>query len=156
MDSISEERLKLVHPVLAERIHRLDAKMDANSMPQLRVTQGLRTWNEQDALFNQTPKVTKAQGGFSAHNFGYAVDVGLDDPLLPGWQPDWNVAHPSWKQMLMLAKTCGLAEGAEWRTFPDYPHLYLEELPATPTEEIRWHFREGGLQAVWDNFRLGA
>ena len=61
-----------------------------------------------------------------------------------------------WKQVLLLAKACGLAEGAEWRTFPDRPHLYPEECPANPDDTLRYLFKEGGMQAVWDSFRFEA
>ncbi|MEK4456343.1 M15 family metallopeptidase [Paenibacillus sp. FSL R10-2748] len=42
------------------------------------ITQGLRTYAEQDALYAQgrngdkRPKVTKVRGGYSNHNFGFA------------------------------------------------------------------------------------
>ena len=46
----------------------------------VRVTQGLRTYAEQDALYAQGrttpgPIVTNARGGQSYHNFGLAIDV---------------------------------------------------------------------------------
>jgi peptidoglycan L-alanyl-D-glutamate endopeptidase CwlK len=151
MDSHSEARLGSVHPVLAARIRQLDQLATANGLT-IGVSAGLRTWAEQDALFAQVPQVTKARGGWSAHNFGYAVDVEPGDPNFPVFHPDWNAMHPSWQLLLNLAKTCGLAEGAEWRSFPDKPHLYLQELPATPTEAMRQLYQDGGMDAVWESW----
>jgi peptidoglycan L-alanyl-D-glutamate endopeptidase CwlK len=146
MDPISETRLALVNPELSRRIHQL---ADLVSFP-FRITQGLRTYSEQDALFDQGRTapgriVTEAKGGYSAHNFGYAVDV---VPFING-VPDWNDRDAQWAEILAKAPSCGLSEGATWRTFPDFPHLYPSECPADPTDEIRSLMASGGLQAVW-------
>jgi peptidoglycan LD-endopeptidase CwlK len=148
MDSISEARLAQVHPELSRRIHQL-----AEMLPyMLRVTQGLRTYAEQNALYDQgrtTPGkiVTEAKGGYSMHNFGLAVDV---VPMSASGQPDWNDKDAQWAEILAKAPACGLAEGAAWRTFPDEPHLYPQEVPASPDDNMRYLFNEGGVQAVWD------
>lgn len=158
MDTISQARLGEVHPVLSARITQLDHLLAASALAvHIRITQGLRTWNEQDALYAQGRTmpgkiVTQARGGFSAHNFGYAVDFAPDDPEFPVWHPDWTVGDARWKTVLAMALDCGLAEGAQWRTFPDTPHLYLPELPATPDENMRYLYREGGMEAVWKDW----
>ena len=176
MEAISEARLQEVHPELARRMRQLDQRLaDSPLKIRLRVIQGLRTWANQDELFAQGRTapgapcrhsgvsrpagtceqhpfglpVTKARGGQSAHNFGYALDADPDDPNFPDWHPDWNVEDERWKSFLATAKECGLGEGATWRTFPDNPHFYLPELPATPDDNMRYLFREGGLAAVW-------
>ena len=113
----------------------------------------MRTYAEQDALYNLVPKVTEVKGGYSSHNFGYAVDVVPED-ITPG-QPDWNINHPAWQLILQTALKCGFAEGACWKTFPDNPHLYLVELPAEPTDQMRSDFATGGLTAVWSRWRVG-
>ena len=156
MDNISEERLNEVCPELARRVRKLAAQCEANGI-HIRVSQGLRTWEQQDLLYAQGRTdagkvVTNARGGQSAHNFGYAVDIVPADPNFASFTPDWNSMDSRWKQVLLLAKACGLAEGAEWRTFPDRPHLYLEELPATPDDEMRYVFKEGGQSALWQLF----
>jgi peptidoglycan L-alanyl-D-glutamate endopeptidase CwlK len=152
MDSISEERLALVHPELSRRIHQL---ADMVSFPFL-VTQGLRTFAQQDALYAEGRTapgriVTEARGGYSMHNFGLAVDVAPTDGL---GGIDWNGKDAKWEEILAKASSCGLAEGAAWRTFPDEPHLYPQEVPASPTDAMRALFVESGLQAVWDSFTL--
>jgi peptidoglycan LD-endopeptidase CwlK len=149
MDSVSEARLAEVHPELSRRIHQL---ADMVSFP-FRVTQGLRTYAQQDALYAQgrtSPGsvVTEAQGGYSMHNFGLAVDV---VPFVNG-VPDWNDKDAQWAELLAKAPSCGLAEGAQWRTFVDMPHLYPQEVPASPTDAMRTLMTTQGIQAVWNAF----
>jgi peptidoglycan L-alanyl-D-glutamate endopeptidase CwlK len=146
MDSTSEARLKNVHPVLATRIVQLS---DMLSFPII-VTQGLRSYAQQDALYQQgrtTPGiiVTNAKAEQSAHCFLYAVDVAPTDGH---GGIDWNGKDAKWEEILAKAPSCGLAEGANFRTFPDEPHLYLQELPATPDDEMVQVLRDGGLAAV--------
>jgi peptidoglycan LD-endopeptidase CwlK len=143
-------RLALVHPALQARIRTLDALAPSLS---IQVTQGLRTFAEQDAIYAQGRTapgeiVSNVKGGYSAHNFGYAVDLVPED-VVPG-QPDWNIEHPAWQTMLRVAPACGLAEGAQWRTFKDNPHFYLKELPADPNDTMRMLYsEESGLANLW-------
>ena len=158
IDNISESRLQELHPELARRVRKLSDKCQANGI-ELRVSQGLRTWDQQDALYAQGrtepgPIVTNAPGGHSLHNFGLSADIVPADPHFPVFTPDWNAMDSRWQQVLMLAKTCQLSEGAQWRTFPDRPHLYPEECAANPDDTMRYLFKEGGLQAVWDAVNL--
>ena len=152
MDNVSEQRLSQVHPELSRRVHVL---YEALLPIEIRITQGLRSWTEQDALYAQGRTapgkiVTNAKGGQSAHNFGYAVDF----VVMGGSLPDWNASDPSWKAVLSTALSFGLAEGAQWRTFPDMPHLYLQELPANPDDEMRIVYIEKGMQSVWDEWKI--
>ena len=145
MDSNSEARLAEVHPELSRRIHQL---ADMLSFP-LVVTQGLRTYSQQAQLYahgrtDPGPIVTNAKPEQSGHVFLYACDVAPTD----GFQIDWNGKDAKWMEILNKAHSCGLAEGAQWRTFPDEPHLYLQELPATPDDEMVQAIREGGLDSV--------
>ena|SRR5258708_6900172 len=158
MDSVSEKRLQEVHPELARRVRLLAEKCAANGIT-IRVSQGVRTWDQQNLLYAQGRTdggkiVTNAPGGHSMHNFGLAVDIVPAAEGFPVFTPDWNSMDSRWKQVLMLAQTCQLAEGAQWRTFPDRPHLYPAEAPANPDDNIRYLFREGGFQAVWDDVKL--
>jgi peptidoglycan L-alanyl-D-glutamate endopeptidase CwlK len=50
MDKVSEARLSLVHPKLAERIRQMALMLQQEGI-EIRVTQGLRSWSEQNALF---------------------------------------------------------------------------------------------------------
>lgn len=153
MDSVSEGRLQWVHPHLAEKIRQMAQILDGESVI-LRVTQGLRTWSEQAALYAQGRTapgkiVTNAAPGHSWHNFGLACDVA---PMNQAGQPDWNTSHPVWQRIVYLGTSLGLESGAQWRTFPDWPHFQLTgTLPVSPTEEViqAYHDSNGDLSQIW-------
>jgi peptidoglycan L-alanyl-D-glutamate endopeptidase CwlK len=158
MDSISEDRLKYVVPLLATKVRDMALTLSLDPSPvHLRVTQGLRTWSEQAALYAQGRSapgaiVTNAEPGHGWHEFGLAVDVvpfGLDG------QPDWNRSHPIWRRLIQLGHAQGLVEGAEFRTFPDYPHFQLTgRYPVSPNDEVRETFHQSGLLGVWQGAGL--
>jgi peptidoglycan L-alanyl-D-glutamate endopeptidase CwlK len=149
VDAISETRLNLVHPTLAAKIRLLNAMLGPGTP--LRVTQGLRTWEEQAALYAQGRTmpgriVTDAQPGYSQHNFGLAVDV----VPMTDIGPDWDIDHPIWQRIVTIGTGLGLVAGAQWRTFPDWPHFQLTgALPVTPDDNMRALFKTSGLLAVW-------
>jgi peptidoglycan L-alanyl-D-glutamate endopeptidase CwlK len=94
------------------------------------MTDGNRTWAEQDALYAKGrtapgQQVTKAKGGFSNHNFGIAGDFGvfrrgqyLDD----GNRADQLLASRVHKACSMHAAACGLVWGGNWKSIVDQPH----------------------------------
>ncbi|WP_397346870.1 M15 family metallopeptidase [Paenibacillus polymyxa] len=100
------------------------------------ITQGLRTYAEQDALYAQgrngdkRPKVTKARGGYSNHNFGFAADFALllRDGRTVSWdtlKDDDKDSLPDWSEVVEEAKRLGLEWGGDWRSFKDMPHLQM-------------------------------
>jgi peptidoglycan LD-endopeptidase CwlK len=150
MDAISLERLSLVHPVLAQRVKTLAALLSFS----VRVTQGIRTVAQQDALYEQGrstpgPIVTDAKGTESWHTLGCAVDVVPMD--LPDDHPDWDANSASWKRIVALAPTCGLRDGICWK---DEPHLQLAEITETPSPELQQIFVDGGVVSVWAELAL--
>jgi len=149
MGPISEYRLNQVHPTLAAKIR----QMATSLLPvPLLVTRGLATWEEQQAIWDEgrtTPGaiVTKAQPGYSWHEFGLACDVCPLDML---GKPDWNVSHSDWVEILQLGLTLGLVEGACFHSIKDNPHFQLTgKLPVTPDDATRQLFKSGNLAAVW-------
>jgi peptidoglycan L-alanyl-D-glutamate endopeptidase CwlK len=150
MDTVSEIRLAQVYPGLADKVRAMAATLEAEAID-IRVTQGLRTMEEQEALYAQGRTVagavvTNATAGTSWHNFGLAVDV---VPLTPQG-PDWNTAHPVWGRIISVGTQLGLVAGAQWRTFPDWPHFQLTgRFPVSPDDEARIILATGGLDAVW-------
>lgn len=119
-----------------------------------RVTQGFRTWAEQDALFAQgrtTPGkiVTNAQAKESWHCYGCAVDIVPMDQEPP--QPDWNVEHPIWQRIIQCGKSLGLYSGSDFCHFKDFPHLQLTgRFPiAAPNAEAQQIYANEGMQAFW-------
>lgn len=150
MDAISKQRLLSVCPALANKIYVLATTLpDVN----LRVTQGLRPWSEQAALYAQgrtTPGaiVTNAPAGYSWHEFGLAVDVVPMNQIPP--QPDWNLSHPIWQQVVSCGEILGLFSGSEFHSIKDWPHLQLTgTFPESPTDEVRQLFQQAGMEAVW-------
>jgi peptidoglycan LD-endopeptidase CwlK len=150
MDVVSEQRLSEVYPGLATLTREMAAQLEAEGID-IRVTQSLRTMAEQEALYaegrtTQGEVVTNARAGFSWHNFGLAVDVA---PLTPQGV-DWNTNHPVWQRIVATGDTLGLVAGAEWRSFPDWPHFQLTgRFPATPNDEARAILQSDGIGAVW-------
>jgi hypothetical protein len=111
---------------------------------------GLRTFQEQDALYAQGRTapgmiVTNARGGFSWHNFGLAADY-VAHPDSKTWS--WDVRMYSYKQMADVAKSCGLDAGFYWTTFNDPPHL--QNVFKLALSHARLLYNEGGLQNVWN------
>lgn len=157
MDANSEARLQLVHPKLAERIRTMAEMLELENIT-IRVTQGLRTWAEQAALYAQgrtSPGkiVTDAQPGTSWHQFGLAVDVAPFDSGIP----DWNVEHPAWKRIVAVGESCGMFSGSLFRTFPDWPHFQMTgQLPESPDDAVRAAYETGGIEAVWRDTLLDA
>ncbi|MFD1776997.1 M15 family metallopeptidase [Paenibacillus rhizophilus] len=99
------------------------------------ITQGLRTYAEQDGLYAKGRTapgeiVTNARGGYSNHNFGLAVDFAL--LLLDGRTISWDMQRDDdgdkttdWMEVVQEAKALGFAWGGDWKKFKDYPHLEM-------------------------------
>jgi peptidoglycan LD-endopeptidase CwlK len=88
---------------------------------------GHRTWEEQDALFEKGPHITRARGGFSNHNFGIAVDYGVFQGAGKIYCDDTkpDLAKRVHAACAAHAKGCGLAWGGYWK-MRDYPHYEIE------------------------------
>ena len=97
-----------------------------------RITFTLRTFAEQDALYQQGrtkpgPKVTNAKAGQSLHNYGVALDFALIiDGKVASWdaKKDWDGDKQSdWMEVVTIFKRHGWEWGGDWRTFKDMPHF---------------------------------
>lgn len=80
-DKVTIARIAKLHPKLRGEIADILADIHSNGLS-IRITQGLRTIAEQDALYAQGRTtagaiVTQAKGGQSFHNYGLAVDFCL-------------------------------------------------------------------------------
>lgn len=149
---LSEERLRAVHPSLAARVRTMLDLCAAQGVPFL-VTQGLRTWEEQDALYakgrTKAPIgkkyiVTNAKGGQSYHNFGLAIDIVILDAI---GKADWDTSHPGWRLAADVGKSLGLEWGGDWTSFKDLPHFqYIRGLTLA---ECRRLYTSSGLSAIW-------
>lgn len=130
----SAARLEGLQPVIKAAAEALIERSYARGV-QIIITQGLRTIAEQDALYAQGRTkpgsiVTNARGGYSNHNFGWAIDFAL---LLPdGRTVSWDTLRdddkdslPDWSEVVEEAKKLGFEWGGDWRTFKDLPHLQM-------------------------------
>jgi peptidoglycan L-alanyl-D-glutamate endopeptidase CwlK len=172
MDANSEARLLEVNSVLAGKIRTL-ATMLAQEGIEIRVTQGFRTWAQQHALYlqgraeisdvnacrancgmpplsqGQNYRVTKADAGYSWHNYGLAVDVA---PFKNN-RPVWDDKDPSWDRIVMVGESLGLRSGLAW---DDKPHFELTgKFGEKPPDDVVATYKQAnehgsGSQAVWE------
>lgn len=160
MNVHSEARLSQVIPSLADLAHQLAEQCDADPIfvaenAKLEVTQGVRTWPEQDTLYAEgrtSPgkEVTNAKAGESWHNYGCAIDVA---PFINDQQPDWDEAHPAWARIVAIGESLGLRSGISWK---DEPHFESTgKYPADPPQEVKDLYASGGVQAVWEAITNG-
>lgn len=160
-DYISEQRLKQVIPELAAKIELLDAAM-INHGIMIRVVQGLRSWEAQEALYDHGRTapgdiVTDAPPGHSMHEFGLAVDCMPSlNPIGQPYIPDGIAGSPRYVAMVAAAEALGLVSGSTWVSIKDYPHLQVAGVPASPTDQMRADFSSGQLPLVWSKTIAGA
>jgi LAS superfamily LD-carboxypeptidase LdcB len=140
----NQNALSKVHPVLASKVNAIIYEIATKEGFTLRVTQGLRTFEEQNALFNKRPKVTNARGGQSMHNYGLACDFAF---LVKG-EISWD--EKLYKNIGRWADQVGLEWGGLWR-FRDLPHVQLKELPSYKV--LLPIYQQGGLKAVWELYK---
>lgn len=121
------------------------------------VTSGLRTVEEQDTLYAKGRTapggiVTKARGGYSAHNYGCGLDCTADgDHDKPGLQPDYH--DPAYQALGAAAAPAGLEWGGTWTTIHDLPHIQLPlKAHGLDWETLLRIYRVSGIKAVWARF----
>ncbi|MGG3893190.1 LysM peptidoglycan-binding domain-containing protein [Geobacillus stearothermophilus] len=119
----AEKKLQGVHPVVVAKARQLIEEAYREGINVI-ITQGLRTVEEQNALYAQGRTkpgkiVTNAKGGYSYHNFGLAFDFAI---LNPDGSVSWNVDE-KWKRVAQIGKSLGLEWGGDWKDFKDYPHF---------------------------------
>ena len=86
---------------------------------------GHRTWEEQDELYDRRPRVTKARGGYSNHNFGIAGDFGVFQGKVYLDESNPALASKVHKACAAIAPKFGLSWGGTWKTFTDEPHYEI-------------------------------
>lgn len=134
MDKYTKQRIALLHPIVREEAAKIIEECDSalSGRAKVRVTQGLRTFEEQDALYaqgrtNPGKKVTNAKGGQSIHNYGFAVDICL---IIDGKTASWDTAKDwdndkiaDWYECVKIFAKHGWEWGGNWKTFKDMPHF---------------------------------
>jgi len=107
---------------------------------------GNRTWDEQAKLYAQGRTapgkiITNARPGYSNHNFGIAVDMGVfkNGKYLDENSPDESEAFH--RKAAEIAKKYNIAWGGDWTSFKDYPHF--EYKTGKTLSEMRQLISEG-------------
>lgn len=150
-DKYTNQRVQLLHPLVRQEA--IDALTEAEagfpSYIAIRVVQGLRTFAEQDALYNQpwdgkdndgdgkidekNECVTKAKGGRSYHNYGLALDFAIlyDKDRNGTYETlSWNTIKdedkdgiPDWTEVVRAFKKRGWTWGGNFKSILDRPHV---------------------------------
>ena len=107
-----------------------------------RILSGTRTYAEQDALTKKVPRVTKAKGGQSNHNFGIAWDIGIFEKgkYYEGNSKKEDKAYVE-LGALIKAQVPGLEWGGDWKSFVDKPHYQMAS--GKSVKEVRTLFEAG-------------
>lgn len=136
LDEITLTRIKTLHPKIRQEV--LDAYTHINEKLlgkgiRLRFAYTYRTPAEQDALFNQKPKVTNAKAWQSIHNYGLAFDIVLLYDLdnnstfeTASWDMKKDFDKDTiadWMEVTNYFKSKGYEWGGDWKTFKDAPHF---------------------------------
>jgi len=144
-DKITLERIQTSHPKVREELGKIyDEIFEVlTGKAKCRFAYVIRTFAEQDALFNAKPQVTKARGGQSYHNYGLAVDIVF---IIDGKTASWDVkkdfdgdGKSDWQEVVAIFKRYGWAWGGDWK-FYDAPHF-----------EKTFGHSVNDLKALWDS-----
>ena len=134
MDQTTKQHIGQLHPSVREEVAKIIQECDLvlTGKAKVRITQGLRTFAEQDDLYAQGrtkpgKKVTNAKGGQSIHNYGFAVDICL---IIDGKTASWDTAKDwdndqisDWSECVKIFAKYGWDWGGNWETFKDLPHF---------------------------------
>jgi peptidoglycan L-alanyl-D-glutamate endopeptidase CwlK len=135
MDKVTLERIENLHPKLRDEAKSIYTEICSalSGKAMCRFSYTLRTFAEQDALFNARPQVTKAKGGQSYHNYGLAVDIVLivdKDGNGSYESASWDVksdfdgdGKSDWMEVVAIFKRHGWEWGGDWNHFSDKPHF---------------------------------
>ena len=133
VDARSEKAIASLQPAMQPLARALVQKAALNGI-KIKIISGLRTYDEQDALYSQGRTapgniVTNAKGGYSNHNFGIAFDVGVFEGAA------YLSDSPKYKAVGILGMELGLEWGGNWKTMADQPHFQLRPAWATDMGE---------------------
>lgn len=133
-DKTTIDRIKLLHPKLRDEANEIYKEIQKvlTGKATCRFSHTLRSFAEQDALFNAKPQVTKAKGGQSYHNYGLAIDIVLlldKDNNGTFESASWDVKtdfdgdkKSDWQEIVAIFKRYSWEWGGDWK-FYDAPHF---------------------------------
>lgn len=129
------DKISKLHPSVRDEVTKIINEINTSVLTgdsKVIITQGLRTFTEQDALYAQGrtkpgKKVTNAKGGQSVHNYGFACDIALiikDKEVSWDTKKDWDKDNQSdWMEVVSVFKKYGWSWGGDWISFKDMPHF---------------------------------
>ncbi len=122
-DIYTDRRINTLHPKIRAKTKEFIIRVEKELGIKLRITSGLRTWEEQTKLYNKgrtSPgkRVTNAKAGQSYHNYGLAFDV----VEIKNGKAIWN--NPNWQRIAAIGKSLGFEWGGDWK-FTDKPHFQM-------------------------------
>lgn len=134
IDQPTQQRIDKLHPLVRTEVQRIIETCNSviNGRAKIRITQGLRTFKEQNDLYaigrtKPGKKVTNAKGGESIHNYGFAVDICL---VIDGKDVSWDTAKDwdndgisDWNECVKVFASYGWNWGGNWNSFKDMPHF---------------------------------
>jgi len=126
----------------------------------MRVTDGFRSFQEQDNLYEQGRtrpgnRVTNARGGQSWHNYGVAMDSTFQDPNgQPHWREDGDYAR-LWQRYGEVGQRHGLEWGGNFRNVDNPHHEYHPNDTAGGARNHEQTLRRQGLPEVWRRMGIG-
>jgi peptidoglycan LD-endopeptidase CwlK len=122
VDERSERAIATLLPVVKPLARQLIRNLTAAGI-NAKIISGSRTYADQNALYEQGrskpgPRVTNARGGYSWHNFGVALDIGIfADGKYLGESPLYAKAGE-------IGKAIGFEWGGDWKgSLVDEPHF---------------------------------
>lgn len=125
-DSKTDVIISRLHPLLRPIASKFVNEVESKLKIRLRITDGLRTFEEQNNLYAQGRTkagkvVTKAKGGQSYHNYGLAFDCYLTK------NGKVTFLKPVNSEIAKIGEDLGLEWGGKWKTIKDYPHFQLNK-----------------------------
>lgn len=123
-DQISKSRIEKLHPLVRSKFEAFINEAEAlNPEYTFRIMQGLRTFEEQQKLYNQGRSekgsiVTNAQAGQSYHNYGLAIDLCELDDKIVDWAFHMEILRP-------LCKKYEITWGGDFKSIKDKPHFEI-------------------------------
>lgn len=134
-DPITRQRILKLHPDIRQLVVDAINAIEDRGVG-IRITYGLRTFSEQDAIWQKGrdkdgkkigPTVTNARGGQSYHNYGLAVDFCMlhkDGKASFNWKEDLDAdSQADWMEAVEEFKKRGFEWGGEWDNPVDRPHV---------------------------------
>jgi peptidoglycan LD-endopeptidase CwlK len=139
-DKVSIDRVAKLHPKIRDEVKALIEKAESKLLATVavRVVQGLRTFAEQQALYEQGRtkpgnRVTNSKAGQSYHNFGLAIDFALliDKDGNGSYETlSWDLLKDhdkdgiaDWLEVVDVFEDAGYTWGGRFNSIKDNPHL---------------------------------